>query len=154
VSEITFEIPTEKIMRKTVLTWISAFAIASSGLFVMADDEKKDDDGAKARPERDGDGKGKGKGDRGEMMKRIFAHLDEDESGTLSLKEFAKARHLEDASRREVKEIFEKKDLDGDGEIGKGEFARTFGPPRGKGGPPRGKGKGGPPRGKGGKGDE
>ena len=142
-------------MRKTILTWITVFTVASSGLFVMADDEKKDDDG-KGRPERERDGKGKDKGDRIERIKRIFAHLDEDESGTLSLQEFAKAKHLEDASRREIKEIFEKKDLDGDGEIGKGEFARTFGPPRahGKGGPPRGKGKGkgGPPRGKGGKG--
>jgi hypothetical protein len=143
------EIPTENTMRKTALTWISALAIASTGLFVQAD-EKKDGGDGNGRPEReeDGKGKGKGKGDRSEMMKKIFAQLDEDGSESLSVQELAKARPLQDKNRKEVKEIFDKKDLNGDGEIGKGEFAKTFGPPRGKGG----KGKGGPPRGKGGKG--
>ena len=143
-------------MKKIAFTWLTVFAVIGSGLLAQAEEEKKDEerrDPPEKRERPDGD-KERGDGDRRPehpMAARIFNELDENEDGVLGVKEFAKARPLSDKSRREIGELFKRKDLNDDGEIDKREFVKTFNPP----GPGRGdKGDRRPPKGarKGGKG--
>jgi EF-hand domain pair len=141
-------------MKKTTRLSLATFAVAFTGLALHA--EEKKGKGAPAEPPAAADhgkGKGKAKGAGAPEPGRIFAQLDTDSSGTLSLKEFAEARTLDDASRREASEIFQKRDLNNDGEIGLYEFEKTTDLGMGGGhNPHRGKGSGkGTKGGKGGK---
>jgi len=125
------------------LCW-AILVVAVTGLALQA--EEKKDEGAQKGAAADA-GRDKGKGDGNPDGGKIFARLDQDGDGSLSLKEFAGARSLDDASKREVTEIFQKRDLNNDGQIGAHEFAKTMDQGMGhhghdKGRPGKGKAKG------------
>jgi len=134
------------------LCW-AILVVALTGLALQA--EEKKDDGAQKGAAAEAGGK-KGRGGGNAAAGKIFARFDQDGDGALSLKEFADARILDDASKREVAEIFQKRDLNSEGQIGSHEFAKTMDQGMGhhgheKGRPGKGKAKGPGKGGKGGK---
>lgn len=91
----------------------------------------------------------------------IFAAIDADGDGSITVKELGDSRRFADASQEKIDAAFKEKDLDGDGAISEHEFTKSFGANKDKGkgkhgkgkkGKTKGKGKGGP--GKGGKGGD
>jgi len=80
--------------------------------------------GEEAKKERDEDRDGKGHG----RAAAVFDAVDENDDEKITPKELADSKRFEDSDRKDVGEVFKKKDLNNDGAISKKEFIRTFGP--------------------------
>lgn len=119
----------------------TAIAIASSTSAFAAEDAKE---GGKQ-------GAGK-KGGGGDKADAIFAAIDTDNDGQITIKELAASKKFEGADRKAVGAAFASKDLNGDKSISEHEFTKTFGDRQDDGKGRDGKGRDGKAGNKGGKG--